>query len=1120
MQKTVNSEFPQAAALLQPHSNGPRLIKIENITLNVQPQRLVKDNERINGFSACSKSYSSCNGLKTSSHISPKQTFRSSIIANIALSTSASFPITRPFVGQSGTSASDAPQQNASALSTTTWTNAVIQGGPGRPTFKITRYIAPTSTLVNQLSNSRATRRRIETHALGNDDVNSNSAFTETTNVAFLTQSRKKIGFPSSHLHRQVSDPVSGDHRSHTSPKDLLAFESPLSWPYRIPQRQCSSFQQMNRRHDGNFCTRGAVRPIHHYPRATYRISGISNPSSCPLPDSVNSSFLGRHYTTFHVQSTVDSKRADIFNGQSAKIPDHTLPVPPGARNGKLFAGMMSESVQDSALAISCSSSGIDLRSHTTSLASRSSSLVNDEASADSHDTRDRENPLRKTLQGDSASSDDKSPSIFLERSTESSTSSKLRQHKQQTRVLMDRRKDLLRDIAQEYSNLLRLMNEERILTGVDPEGYSDFVRAYEEAMDQFEIIGMNNVRHSSPIKTKDTGSPSTIKRTTYPLPMSTLSRITVGSLQNLHMLPEDAKKGTVDSSANCRHSSLKNRAGSVPRERLPPHDSSHAGTQDSPGSVNSPQRADQRPSLRKWLSLRGLSGSATLPNTRTQTSLPRMSAFRRLDSDNNSQTEHHHLNPSELDDLIAWKEIEAKTVENILAENRCLSTDRSRSRKARLAYNATAEENVAKLRTLMKELAELKKQKGSTVAVTTKADVTAKCTNVPATKSSLSSENASIGSGCEGADAFLPLSSISTDSADMRRPYVGIDTMNSSRVSPKSFEVQFGSTTSVVQIKSPRIDDHLHQLVDRGKSTPYVHNDEKRRNILTLEHSPSSKMQSSIISSRPNWEVQRSLDEEQMNYLSRLQPPGCSKHLAPSIPKQPHVSNSSAEQKSNPMQINPTQLSQNDSLDGTSPLGRFPRTPHMEEDVFHSRTPCSCHRKLRSATSYQDIFPAQRSQNNYARNFPVYSNPSFQRPFSNYTCSSNRPNYQPRARTHVRPLSMSPEPQTSPDNSKALRLTYTGSSDCNVPVSNMHTCTVDRGLLGYTLGQENAEGSFQSPGLVHTNFMPKSVKIDDNRSRYNEERIGTRSAVPLASGHRKPFTLADKLNMSASTLN
>ncbi|VDL88600.1 unnamed protein product [Schistocephalus solidus] len=174
---------------------------------------------------------------------------------------------------------------------------------------------------------------------------------------------------------------------------------------------------------------------------------------------------------------------------------------------------MMSESVQDSALAISCSSSGIDLRSHTTSLASRSSSLVNDEASADSHDTRDRENPLGKTLQGDSASSDDKSPSIFLERSTESSISSKLRQHKQQTRVLMDRRKDLLRDIAQEYSNLLRLMNEERILTGVDPEGYSDFVRAYEEAMDQFEIIGMNNVRHSSPIKTKDTVKEQSRKR-------------------------------------------------------------------------------------------------------------------------------------------------------------------------------------------------------------------------------------------------------------------------------------------------------------------------------------------------------------------------------------------------------------------------------------------------------------------------------------------------------------------------------------------------------------------------------------------------------------------------------
>ncbi|KAL7062422.1 hypothetical protein AAHC03_01150 [Spirometra sp. Aus1] len=49
MQQTATSNFQQGATLLQSRCNGGRLIKIENITLSVQPQRLVEDSERING---------------------------------------------------------------------------------------------------------------------------------------------------------------------------------------------------------------------------------------------------------------------------------------------------------------------------------------------------------------------------------------------------------------------------------------------------------------------------------------------------------------------------------------------------------------------------------------------------------------------------------------------------------------------------------------------------------------------------------------------------------------------------------------------------------------------------------------------------------------------------------------------------------------------------------------------------------------------------------------------------------------------------------------------------------------------------------------------------------------
>ncbi|BHF65344.1 hypothetical protein SprV_0200835400 [Sparganum proliferum] len=1029
--------------------NGGRLMKIENITLSIQPQRLIEDSERINGFSACPIDRGNQNGLKSFSYLSPKQAFRSSISANISMSSSASFPVARFFASQSETLEYDPLWRSAPNRLASEPSNASVCGEPGKSTFKITRYIAPTSALINQQSNSRISSRRIETQTHDKEEFNCTSAFSEPENWEFSTESQRRIEIPPSYLYRQVSVPVSDGPQNLTSPQNLHETAPLTSWPYRIPQTEFSYFQQMNRQADGSFCSIGVARPMHHYPRAVCRTLDISAPDRNPPSASENSSLLGRHSTTFHRQSTERTKNSRIPDGQLFAIPHHAVEVLSGAQHYQHCAvSMMSDSAQDSALTTSCSSSGIDLRSHTNSPISRPSSPVKEEASANDHNIRGGVK-LKRTQQDDSASVEDKSLSI--EKSIQLTPWSSLRQHKQQSSVLMHRRRELLREIAEEYSNLVKLMNEERMLTGCEPEGYSDAVQAYEEAMDEFEIVGMYNCQNLGHTEIKDS-----VKRTSYHLPMTTLSRITVGSLQNLNILNGDVKK------------EFKGRAGSVPRERLPPLDSAHNRIHGDSGPIRSPYGLDHRPRLRKWLSLRGLSGNLIMPASTAGTPSPRRSVFRRLNSDADLPAEQQQLKSSDVDDLIAWKELEVKTVENILAEHRCLSTDRNRPRRTRLAYNATAEENTAKLTCLLKELAELKTMKGSAVARKTETDIPHRGTETPKTQSSLPSAHASCVSVCQDADTLLTLPSLSTESSGTARPCAGIEMAKSNNVAPKSFEVCGEPPVSGVHVQSARTEDHSRRLTNRTINGNCAQNDGKTKSIFISGESSSSKMQLPIFSDGRKWEMQRSLDENEISCSLKLRTSDSWSIIHKSIPEQRENSNYNVEQKKTPKRNNPTRFTHFDSLERVSSSGEFSRVSHMDHGVFRSRTPLSCHQNLRSATSYQDFFPAQRISAQFARNSPVHSTSSFPETSPSTLRCSNRPNYPPAAKLQARNLSLSPEPLTCPERARELQMKHTGVSTGIASVINKLAWTANRDRLGHQPDQGNAACSFQAFRVAH----------------------------------------------------
>ncbi|VDN10507.1 unnamed protein product [Dibothriocephalus latus] len=370
-------------------------------------------------------------------------------------------------------------------------------------------------------------------------------------------------------------------------------------------------------------------------------------------------------------------------------------------------------------------------------------------------------------------------------------------------------------------------------MTGTDPKGYNDTVRDYEAAMDEFEIVSMYNARNASHPEIKKSEPPSTVMRTAYPLPMGTLSRISVGSLQNLNLLGGNTKKEAADSAVPCRHSSFKDRAGSAPRERLPPRNSAHGRTS---AGLRSSHGLDQRPSLRKWFSLKGLNGSMTVPSSsRKEAYSPKMSVCRRIYSDTVSPAEKPELNLSELDDLIAWKEVEAKTVENILAENRSLSTDRSRSRKARLAYNSSAEENAAK------EVAELKAKRGFALAVKTKTDMNAKATEAPVAKTSC------VSSVCDDADTFVVRRRLPKQSEDLTRPCIGINMEKYTPVTPRPSEPSFGVVVSDARPQASRTNDHLTKLSYHGNNGNHATNEAKGKNISTFEQLRTVKNQSPI---------------------------------------------------------------------------------------------------------------------------------------------------------------------------------------------------------------------------------------------------------------------------------
>ncbi len=106
------------------------------------------------------------------------------------------------------------------------------------------------------------------------------------------------------------------------------------------------------------------------------------------------------------------------------------------------------------------------------------------------------------------------------------------------------------------------------------------------------------------------------------------------------------------------------------------------------------------RPNARNWFSVKALSGSLPALNLPPPVSRKLSTSSCKLNSitcSSNGPREiplHVPEDPAKLKDLIAWKDMEIATVQNILKANSAHASDNTRSRKTRKAYKVSVEEN------------------------------------------------------------------------------------------------------------------------------------------------------------------------------------------------------------------------------------------------------------------------------------------------------------------------------------------------------------------------------------------------------------------------------------------
>ncbi|KAL5962336.1 hypothetical protein TSMEX_009949 [Taenia solium] len=315
---------------------------------------------------------------------------------------------------------------------------------------------------------------------------------------------------------------------------------------------------------------------------------------------------------------------------------------------------------------------------------------------------------------------------------------------------LLRKKSYLLQSIAQDYSRLVGLMQEELDITGIEPKGYAESMRSYDKAVDDYECFQIFTdslvvtVSQEAEVNT-DAERRALHRGTSYTLTPETLRKLTYGSLQNIVGAQEKERKcfnegiDFIDENA----AKSRNRASSAPREAFPAMTpcpvtvSAAAATAQkiqsrplkTPHKTSGPTSALSRPTLRRFFSLKSLSDSLPALSIRVPSHAARQSVGghdgRSDGSDSSGGGEQlpppmqprrslSRAEPTKLNDLIAWKNVEIATVQNILRVNMARAMDTVLCRKSRKAYRDSAQENQKTLLRLYHESEQLKEARQS----------------------------------------------------------------------------------------------------------------------------------------------------------------------------------------------------------------------------------------------------------------------------------------------------------------------------------------------------------------------------------------------------------------------
>ncbi|VDL61359.1 unnamed protein product [Hymenolepis diminuta] len=321
------------------------------------------------------------------------------------------------------------------------------------------------------------------------------------------------------------------------------------------------------------------------------------------------------------------------------------------------------------------------------------------------------------------------------------------------SRELLKSKYEILQQIALEHSKLVGFMQDELDLTGVEAEDYSESMKAYEKAVDDFECFqifmdSMVITAGQEPDVNPEVEKQISHRETSYALSPRMLRKITYGSLQNIFRTQEQERKGVVEviditgDSDSLNQDQLRNRASSTPREVFPPTIPRSAtisvgstsiiskarllGNKETPEKTPVSIPLVSAPALQRFFSLKSLSESLPMLISR-----PTLGIARRSIDVNGGvgsgdvlppppaqpRRAVTRIDPKRLDELITWKNMEIATVQNILKANLEKAKDSDICKKSRRAYRDSAQENQKTLLQLYRENEELKEARQSALA-------------------------------------------------------------------------------------------------------------------------------------------------------------------------------------------------------------------------------------------------------------------------------------------------------------------------------------------------------------------------------------------------------------------